>query len=140
MITDRRAREIASSWYGGQWTSLYKIVCNEDYSKLSFEDWRGAAAEARREWEIAKTSGRLGDARSISILLFWIERCIQAKKSRDASFVDLKTVREALIDLWYDRQPEDLKKKYEASLDALDRLVERMESSDERMKKRIISS
>lgn len=28
MISDHKAHELASQWYGGQWFPLYKLVCN----------------------------------------------------------------------------------------------------------------
>ena len=87
MITDKRAREIASSWYSGQWTSLYKIVCNEDYSILDVEDWEGADAEARREWQIARLSGRDQDARSLRALMVWIDRQMHLRVAREAKTI-----------------------------------------------------
>ena len=47
MITAKRAREIASEWHSGVLSGLYKIACNEDYSKLSVEDWRSAMEETK---------------------------------------------------------------------------------------------
>ena len=38
MITNKRARELASLWYGGPWTALYRIVCNYDTRTLSIAD------------------------------------------------------------------------------------------------------
>jgi len=48
MITEVKARDIASEWYSGQWSALYLIMCNEGdkYSRLTGKQWSEAYFEA----------------------------------------------------------------------------------------------
>jgi len=68
MISTKRAREIASSWYGGQWTALYKLVCNEKHDKLTVQDFSDAADEAFKEWQISRVANP-SDSRSLLALV-----------------------------------------------------------------------
>ena len=73
-ITTKRAREIASNWYDGKWSGLYKIACNEKHDRLSLEDWERAIGEAHDEWGICRTSGDYNNARSLEALREWCYR------------------------------------------------------------------
>ena len=72
MITNKRAREIAAEWYGGQWTSLYKVSCNEDTRALSLADWTDAIGEATEEADDAWTMHRYREARALCALVDWM--------------------------------------------------------------------
>ena len=49
MITDSTARRIASEWYGGQWSALYLLVCNSNFSRLSIADFNNMIDEVDKE-------------------------------------------------------------------------------------------
>lgn len=68
MITDAKARAIATDWYDGQWSGLYKIVCNKDYAVLTIAHWGDAYREALRESAL----NRGPDRRALNALAEWI--------------------------------------------------------------------
>lgn len=71
MINRKRARAIASDWYNGQWSALYKIACNETHEKLSRLDWHDAYFEAA-------AIGRYDNVPEAKALMVWIKN--EAKK------------------------------------------------------------
>jgi len=79
MISKKRAREIASSWYGGQWTGLYLIVCNDDMSKISTDNLKRAKKEIYAEWEISRVA-HPRDSRTILSLETWIDYKIKERE------------------------------------------------------------
>jgi len=70
MITRAKARKIASEWYNGQWSALYKIACNETHEKLSRLDWIDARSEALK---LAHLTPKASEAGALNSLVGWID-------------------------------------------------------------------
>ena len=75
MISDGRAKEIASQWYDGDGSHLYKIVCNDDLSVLTYSHWKFALGEARSLLHDPVIHMR-SHLRSLGALETWIARNI----------------------------------------------------------------
>ena len=79
MITNKRAREIAANWYGGQWTGLYMIASCERLSALTVENWNTARAEAVTEERKAWAAHRDRDVLALRSLISWIDRAVSPR-------------------------------------------------------------
>jgi len=75
MISDGRAKEIASQWYYGDGSHLYKIVCNDDLSVLTYSHWKFALGEVRALLHNGYLYTK-ADMRSLYALETWIARSI----------------------------------------------------------------
>jgi hypothetical protein len=83
MISDKRAREIAACHYAGQWSGLYKIACNEDYSNLTIDDWEQAKKEIHEEWSVGVSAGAPKRyTNSLFCLESWILRQMEMLKKQ----------------------------------------------------------
>lgn len=69
LLSESRAREIASQWHGGIWSGLYALASCPDHGRMKLSQW----GDAYREAVIQRASSVGRDRASLSALARWIE-------------------------------------------------------------------
>jgi len=80
MITNRRAKDIATLWHGGQWSALYLISCNDNIRKLSLADLENALDETTHDMSRYNTKQSRREATELLNLKIWLTDQIAKRK------------------------------------------------------------